>query len=107
MVRWADPERMAAAVRSWAAEQRERHPGVTRIFWYGSWVSGRPTPASDVDVCVVLRDDDRPRRDRIPDFLPERFPTGVDLIVLTEAEMEQLASDAPTWHAAITGGRPV
>lgn len=66
-----------------------------------------PTPASDVDLCVVVESDDRRPRDRIPDYLPDRFPAGVDLLVLTEAELENLAARAPTWHRAIVSGRAV
>lgn len=107
MVRWADPERIARAVGRWAEEQCSRNSGISRIFWYGSWVSGRPTPSSDADLCVVLTDDDRPPRHRVPDYLPDRFPVGMDLLVLTEGELEELARRAPGWYEAITSGRRV
>lgn len=106
-MRWAGPRAIERAVHGWAAAQRDRHPQVSRIFWYGSWVSGRPTPSSDVDLCVVLTDDHRRARDRIPDFLLEAFPVGMDLIVLTERELEEMAGRSPGWHRAITSGRRV
>jgi predicted nucleotidyltransferase len=106
-VRWIDPERIAQAVQGWAEAQRARHPKVSRIFWYGSWVCGRPTPASDVDLCVVVTDDHRRARDRIPDFLPDAFPAGVDLLVLTEKELQDLSVRNPGWYEAITSGRQV
>lgn len=105
MVRWADPDRVEDAVREWAEDQRRRHPRVTRIFWYGSWVSGHPTPSSDVDLCVVLTHDDRAPRHRVPDFLPDRFPAGIDLLVVTEEELRELARRTPGWYEAITSGR--
>lgn len=107
MVRWADPERIAAAVTEYAADLRARRREVTRIFWYGSWVRGDATPSSDVDLCVVVAEDDRKPRDRLPDYLPTRFPVGVDLVVLSEAELEALPKRAPDWHRAITHGRQV
>lgn len=107
MIRWAEPERIGAAVDAFAAELRSRHPGITSIYWYGSWVSGGATAGSDVDLCVVLESDDRRPRDRVPDFLPAGFPVGVDLVVLTENELRELADRSPSWHAAITGGRRV
>ena len=107
MVRWADPDGIAAAVRSHAKAIRHRHSGVSRVLWYGSWVSGVPTPSSDVDLCVVVRSDDRRPRDRIPDYLPERFPVGIDLVVLTERELEQMRDRSPSWHSAIVAGRAV
>ena len=104
-MRWADPERIAAAVREYAEALRRDRPDVSRIYWYGSWVSGTATPSSDVDLCVVVGTDTRTPRDRLPDFLPDRFPVGVDLVVLTEAEMEALPERAPSWHEAIVAGR--
>jgi len=105
MVRWADPTRIADAVRSHAEAIREAHPDVSRVLWYGSWVRGVPTPSSDVDLCVVVRKDARRPRDRIPDFLPTRFPVGIDLVVVTEGELAALGERSPSWHAAITSGR--
>lgn len=105
MVRWADPERIAAAVARYAGLLRARHPEVTEIYWCGSWVSGAATPTSDVDLCVVVESDERRPRDRLPDCLPSRFPVGIDLHVLTEEEMAGLPERAPTWHRAIVSGR--
>jgi len=92
-------------VRSHANALRLHRPGVRRIHWYGSWVSGVPTPSSDVDLCVVIERDARRPRDRIPDYLPDRFPVGIDLVVLTERELDELEERSPAWHAAIVGGR--
>lgn len=105
MVRWADPEPIAQAVRAHAESLHARRP-VSRIYWYGSWVSGTPTPSSEVDLCVVVESDDRPSRERTPDYLPDRFPVGVDVVVFTE-ELDALAERAPGWHRAIVEGREV
>lgn len=105
MIRWADPDRISAAVRDYATRLRRTHPEVSAVYWYGSWVSGVATPSSDVDLCVVVEADDRRPRHRLPDYLPGRFPVGVDLVVLTEAEMRELPERAPKWHRAIVGGR--
>lgn len=105
MIRWADPEAIARAVGDFVEGLRATRPEVLKAYWYGSWVSGRPTPGSDVDLCVVVSHADRPPHDRMPDYLPERFPVGVDLVVLTEEELEGLRDRSPGWHQAITSGR--
>ena len=104
-MRWANPERVAAAVREYAQALRRRDPAVSRVLWYGSWVAGVPTPSSDMDLCVVLDSDGRRPRDRLPDYLPDRFPVGIDLIVLTEEELEKLTERSPAWHRAIVSGK--
>ncbi len=91
----------------YAAELRRAHPEVLRVIWFGSWITGTPTPGSDVDLCVVLRSSDRPFRDRIPDFLPASFPVGIDLFPATEEEIEALPERSPGLAAAIALGREV
>ncbi len=105
MIRWADRERVARAVQGYAEDLRRERPEVRDVYWYGSWVNGTPTPGSDADLCVVLSRDERPRRERLPDYLPSRFPTGVDLVVLTREELGRLRDISPEWYEAITTGR--
>jgi predicted nucleotidyltransferase len=107
MARWADPARVEGAVRDFARDLRAKSPSVVRVLWYGSWITGTPTPSSDVDLCIVLRTDERRPRERVPEFLPTRFPVSIDLVVLTEAELRELAARSPSWHRAIMAGRDV
>lgn len=94
------------AVRAYVAALRRR-PEVRRVIWFGSRVSGRPTPGSDVDLCIVLSGSDRPVRDRIPEYLPGAFPVGLDLFPYTEEELARLEQSSPGWYEAIQRGREV
>ena len=105
VIRSADRPAIARAVASYVTLLRARHPEIEEIIWFGSWVTGTPTPGSDVDLCIVLTSSDKRMRDRVPDYLPAGFPVGVDLLPYTRAEFEQLLEWAPTLHAAITSGR--
>ena len=96
---------MAAAVEAYAEGLLTAGRGVEAVYWYGSWVSGVPTPSSDADLCVLVEADGRRPRDRVPDFLPARFPVPVDVLVLTPEELDGLRERAPSWHRAITSGR--
>ena len=96
-------DRVASLVRAW----RREHPSIRRVIWFGSWVGGLPSPGSDVDLCIVLADSDKPMRERIPDFLPVGFPVGIDLFPYTEREFDALAERSPAWHHAILAGRDV
>lgn len=98
--------RVEQAVHAYAAALRRR-PEVRRIIWFGSRISGRPTPGSDVDLCIVLSGSDKPRRDRIPEYLPGAFPVGLDLFPYTEEELAKLQQSSPGWYAAIQRGREV
>ena len=92
------------AVRRWAELIGARRSEVRRVIWFGSRVTGIPSPGSDVDVCLVLAHSDKPFRERVGDYLPFGFPVGLDLFPYTLAELERLRREQPSWHGAITSG---
>ena len=94
-VRYADPERIRRAVRDYAESLRATHPEIRALRWFGSWVKGSATVGSDVDFCIIVDKSDKPRRDRICDYLPLTFPVGIDLFILVEH---------PSLAEAIEGG---
>ena len=75
-----------------------------RIVWFGSRVSGMPSPGSDVDVCLVLAHSDKPFRERVGDYLPLGFPVGLDLFPYTLEELDRLRREHPAWHRTLTAG---
>lgn len=110
-IRRADPAAVTAAVQRWSAELAVRAE-VQRVIWYGSYVTGVPTPRSDADLCIVVRDDsvaaNAPRHARGADYLPAfATPVPFDIAVLTTSEYAALAEWAPEWTAALASGRVV
>ena len=103
-IRYSDPARIRDAVERYARRIKREHPEITRVCWFGSWVNGTYSPGSDVDLCIVVSEADKPPRDRIADFLPKGFPVGLDIFVYTEDELERLKTSHPSWHAAIHSG---
>lgn len=87
-------------------EERYRpDPNVAAVYLFGSFARGNAVPGSDVDLLVVLRDDPRPPRDRIPDYLPQGFPVGVDVVPWTQAELdERLAAGDRMAHEILADG---
>lgn len=92
------------AVEDYAQALRENHPEVRRVIWFGSWVAGTPRRRSDVDICIIVDRAPEKPRDRIPKYLPTRFPTGVDLFVYTPEELARLKQKSPGWYQAIASG---
>jgi predicted nucleotidyltransferase len=70
-----------------------RHPELEEAILVGSLVRGIPVPGSDVDVLLVLSRSDRSFRDRIPAFLPDRFPVGMDVFPYTRVELQRMSAD--------------
>jgi predicted nucleotidyltransferase len=107
VIKSIDPDQIREAVTSFAEHIRRQHSEVERVLWFGSWVTGLPTPASDVDHCLILSSSDKPPRERIPDYLPLGFPTGIDRFAYTKDEFERLRHSSPGWHKAITSGQEI
>lgn len=72
------------------ARSLKNRPEVERVLAFGSFVKGESVPGSDVDLLIVLRDSEKPFPDRIPDYLPDRFPVGVDVFPYTRAEIDRM-----------------
>ena len=65
----------------------------------GGW-----SPGSDVDLCIVVDRCAKASRDRASDYLPSKFPVGIDLFVYTEDELERLGKEHPSFARAIEAG---
>lgn len=83
---------------------RESHPEIKGMRWFGSWVDGSARAGSDVDLCIIVAHSEKRRRDRIVDYLPLRFPVGIDLFVYTEAELNALRKEHSSFAAVIEAG---
>ncbi len=103
----SSPRRQALerAVRDYAQVLLTRHPEVVDVIWFGSWVTGQPSRYSDVDLCLLLSSSPLARlRDRIPLYLPDRFPSGLDLFPYTTEEFHALETELPRWWQTIRSG---
>jgi len=91
VIKSIDAARIRAAADEYAARLLATRPDVEEVVVFGSFERGTYAPGSDLDLFIVLREADRPIRDRIPGLIPERFPVGVDLFPYTREEMRDLA----------------
>ena len=105
VIKSADRAAVECALLSHVAKLRVEHPEIRRIIWFGSWVTGLPTPGSDVDLCLVLASSAKAFRERVPDYLPIGFPVGIDLFPYTEKELGRVRESSPGWHREIMSGR--
>lgn len=105
VVKSVDRASVESAVETFARSILRKRLEVVSVIWFGSWMSGTPTPESDVDICLILSRSGKRFRDRIPDYLPGGFPVGIDLFPYTEKEFQKLAITHPGWHGAILSGR--
>ncbi|MDI7269280.1 MAG: nucleotidyltransferase domain-containing protein [Myxococcota bacterium] len=78
---------------------------VRRVVLFGSLAEGRVRRASDVDLVVVV-DTDRRFLDRLDDLYRALCPrVALDLLALTPAEFQRLATESPWLRRALARGR--
>ncbi len=100
-----EPDRIHRAVRDYSDWLFTHFPELKSVIWFGSWITGIPTPGSDVDLLLVLESADRPFRDRIARYLPPGFPVGIDIFPYTEEELTRLEAGRPQWYRTVMSGR--
>lgn len=66
---------------------REFHP--ERVILFGSHAQGVPSPDSDVDLLVILRDGDKPIEKSVEIYLKLRPPFPIDLLVRTPEKVQE------------------
>jgi len=104
VIRSIDRNKINREVFNYAMRLRLDHPEISQAIWFGSWIHGHPIPGSDVDLCLILSHSDLPPRDRISKYLPEGFPVGLDLLVYTQQEFDQLEEFSPGLKREILKG---
>ncbi len=105
VIKYTDPERICEAVESYALRLKSQYDEIKRIFWFGSWIHGLPSPGSDVDICLLLSHSDLPLRERVSLYISVGFPVGIDLFPYTESEFIVVKSQSPVWYQSILSGR--
>lgn len=89
-ITWFDRAAVERALQEHVGRLSARYPEIEEIVLFGSVAKGTPVPGSDVDLLIVLQASDRRFIDRIPAFLPDRFPVGVDVFPYTREELERM-----------------
>jgi len=56
---------------------------VKRVLLFGSFVRDECVPGSDIDLLLILSASEETFMERIPRFLPSRFPVGMDVFPYT------------------------
>jgi predicted nucleotidyltransferase len=85
----------------------QRHATAVSAAWlYGSVARGEDSPASDLDMALVVRSQavaDRIREDLMP--LEDEQQVRISLTALTPKELAALAEDDPWWSDVVRDGR--
>jgi uncharacterized protein len=89
VIKWPSRDQVTVATKTWAAKTRAEHQEVRRIGYFGSYARGDWGVGSDLDIVIVIDRSELPFERRSTEFDAREIPVPVDLLVYTEAEMEE------------------
>lgn len=92
-ITYFDKAKVGDALKRYVASIRLNRPEVKRIVLFGSMARGDTVPGSDVDLLIILAYSDKPFLGRMTDFVPDRFPVGIDVFAYTEQEIEKMSAE--------------
>ncbi len=107
VIKSIDRKQVEQAVKDHIDDLRTHHQEIQKIIWFGLWINGIPCPGSDVDLCLILRESEKPFRERILDYLPTGFPVGMDVFPYTISEFDKLRSTHPQWYNEMISGKEI
>lgn len=85
---WLDQENLLREIRKVARQVAEKDENILRIIVFGSLAEKRAVPGSDADILIIVKKDDKPFMERIPEWLEALaldFP--VEVFPYTEKEL--------------------
>lgn len=82
--------------------QLSTRPEVLAVVLFGSLANGHLSVGSDVDLLVILSGSDDPFLERLHLYVPERFPTDVDVFPYT---LDEIRKGQPLARQALSQGR--
>ena len=92
-ISYFDKEAVWDSLRKFTAQLKKKHPEIERIIVFGSLVRDDCVPGSDVDLLIVLGKSDKPFLERITDYMPSKFPVGVDVFPYTRQELRTMIQE--------------
>jgi len=81
------------SLKKFTGQLKKKHPEIERIIVFGSLVRDDCVPGSDVDLLIVLGKSDKPFLERITDYMPSKFPVGVDIFPYTRQELKTMIKE--------------
>lgn len=101
-----EQRRWDALLESIRAVLAKRGPAVSAAWLYGSVARGEDSPASDLDIAILVRSQsvaDQVREDLMP--LEDGQQLRISLTALTPKELAALPEDDPWWSDVVRDGR--
>lgn len=89
VMKWPDKQTVVKALLVWVEIQREIHPDLFAVGYFGSYARGDWSVGSDLDLVILVTNADTRVEERTRSWPTEQLPVPVDLLVYSTAEWQQ------------------
>lgn len=104
--RFVDEQLIAQEFKKIALRLAQENKNIKAVYLFGSCSRGDAGIHSDADILVVVGTDERPRIDRLDEFILEFAdgPVPADVLVLTQAELASALEEGNRFFAGAVAG---
>ena len=90
VLKWPSRQTVDRAVRSWTAEQVNKHPEMIRLGYFGSYARGDWGVGSDLDLIAIVKETAQPFERRLLEWDLNELPVPAEILVYTQPEWAAL-----------------
>jgi predicted nucleotidyltransferase len=76
-------------LKRWARKITIKKPEIKKMGYFGSYARGDYTPASDLDILVIINKSDKVFFKRADDYVVDDISVGCELFVFSECEINE------------------
>ena len=98
---WLDKPKIIDCLQSRAAELAVRKGEMLEVWLFGSLARGDAVPGSDADLLIIVGESELSFYERGPEYAFDSCGIGVDRLIYTRAEFEQLGETRPRFHETL------
>lgn len=102
VLKWPDRVAVDRAARLWAAAQRQLHPEIVRVGYFGSYALGDWGVGSDLDLVVIVDRCERVFTERPLDWDTSTLPVPAEILAYIRDEWERLLAGANGFVEAVS-----
>jgi predicted nucleotidyltransferase len=105
---WLDKETTLRKLKAAVRRMKATHPEIEQVLLFGSLARDEAVPGSDADLLLILSSASEVFLERIPRYLPEGLPVGVDVFPYTRAEISAMLDEGNLFiRQALADGIPL
>ena len=93
VLKWPDKRTIDQAIRNWIDKEKEQHPELISLGYFGSYARGNWGVGSDLDIVGIIDESNIPFEKRALSWDLSELPVPAEIILYTKKEWAQFKSE--------------